>query len=341
VTSLLLTLLLAQPWMPYYSGDPRRYTVKYGSLTACSVSECSRWTGTNWACVAAGGGGSGLPADPSACSAGRFVTDQNASGVLTCAQVDYSNLSGTLPSHSHTDADIPNTITIDSAATCGTASLATDLDCAGCINPSVELGAAVGISEGGTGQASATAAFDALAPTTTQGDIIYHNGADNVRLPKGTGGQQLRMNAGATAPEWFTASAGTTIGYVEQVASLNAATTTDAATVYIGCALTAPTTTAAISRCYVPKAGSIKVAYLYARAGTAGTGEAWTCNVRLNNTTDTAIATVSSATQDRVWSNTGLNITVAVGDYIEFKCVQPTWATNPANVTYMGLFYVE
>lgn len=48
--------------------------------------------------------------------------------------------------------------------------------------------------------------FDALAPTTTQGDIIFRNATVNTRLPKGTTLQQLRMNAGATAPEWFTAS---------------------------------------------------------------------------------------------------------------------------------------
>jgi hypothetical protein len=41
-----------------------------------------------------------------------------------------------------------------------------------------------------------------------QGDILYHDGSDLVRLPKGTGGQQLKMNAGATAPEWSAAAGG-------------------------------------------------------------------------------------------------------------------------------------
>jgi len=65
--------------------------------------------------------------------------------------------------------------------------------------------ATVPISSGGTGQTTKTAAFDALAPTTTAGDTIYFNGTDNVRLPKGTAGQALVMNSGATAPEWGTA----------------------------------------------------------------------------------------------------------------------------------------
>jgi hypothetical protein len=67
----------------------------------------------------------------------------------------------------------------------------------------------VPISSGGTGQTTATAAFDALAPTTTQGDTIYYNGTDNVRLAKGTAGQALVMNSGATAPEWGTAGIST------------------------------------------------------------------------------------------------------------------------------------
>jgi hypothetical protein len=37
-----------------------------------------------------------------------------------------------------------------------------------------------------------------------QGDILYHGATDYARLAKGTASQQLRMNAGATAPEWAT-----------------------------------------------------------------------------------------------------------------------------------------
>jgi len=70
--------------------------------------------------------------------------------------------------------------------------------------------ATVPISSGGTGQTTATAAFDALAPTTTAGDTMYFNGTDVVRLGIGTAGQALVVNSGATAPEW--GSAGITTG---------------------------------------------------------------------------------------------------------------------------------
>jgi hypothetical protein len=60
------------------------------------------------------------------------------------------------------------------------------------------------ITDGGTGASSALTAFNNLSPLTTQGDILYRNATDNTRLPKGTANQMLRMNSGATAPEWYT-----------------------------------------------------------------------------------------------------------------------------------------
>ena len=43
----------------------------------------------------------------------------------------------------------------------------------------------------------------AAAKATTQGDTFYATGANALaRLAKGTAGQVLRMNSGATAPEW-------------------------------------------------------------------------------------------------------------------------------------------
>ena len=45
---------------------------------------------------------------------------------------------------------------------------------------------------------------------TTQGDILYRDGSGLQRLPKGTAGQVLQMNSGATAPEYGDISAGLT-----------------------------------------------------------------------------------------------------------------------------------
>lgn len=98
-------------------------------------------------------------------------------------------------------------------------------------------GTDLAIGNGGTGQSTATAAFDALAPTTTQGDIIYHNGTDNVRLAKGTASQVLTMNSGATAPEWADAAAGSSSmdrGQLFGLTMSNAADTVNDITVAAG-----------------------------------------------------------------------------------------------------------
>lgn len=67
----------------------------------------------------------------------------------------------------------------------------------------------LGIANGGTGQTTATAAFDALAPTTTKGDIIVSDGTDNVRLAVGTtNGHVLTVdNTTATGVKWAAVSA--------------------------------------------------------------------------------------------------------------------------------------
>ena len=50
---------------------------------------------------------------------------------------------------------------------------------------------ALPIGNGGTGQATAVAGFNALAPTTTRGDLITRDATNNVRKALGTSGQVL------------------------------------------------------------------------------------------------------------------------------------------------------
>jgi hypothetical protein len=72
----------------------------------------------------------------------------------------------------------------------------------------ITMAGTLAIANGGTGQTTATAAFDALAPTTTKGDIIVYNGTDNVRLAIGTDGQALFADsAEASGVKWDTISA--------------------------------------------------------------------------------------------------------------------------------------
>lgn len=62
------------------------------------------------------------------------------------------------------------------------------------------IGGTLSISKGGTGQTSASAAFDALSPMTTAGDIVYGGtSGTGTRLAAGTNTQVL---IGGTTPSW-------------------------------------------------------------------------------------------------------------------------------------------
>jgi hypothetical protein len=68
---------------------------------------------------------------------------------------------------------------------------------------------AVAIAQGGTGQTTASAAFDALSPITATGDLIVGNGVDSAtKLPIGTTGYVLTSN-GTTAVWQATAATAT------------------------------------------------------------------------------------------------------------------------------------
>jgi hypothetical protein len=135
-------------------------------------------------------------------------------------------------------------------------------------------------------------------------------------------------------------SGGAGLGYVINVMALTSSPV-DAQTVYFGMMPKAPITTANVSKVYIRKAGTLKIAEIYCYSGTAGTGEAWSLYVRKNNTTDYLIATLSVTTSERVFTNSALSITLVAGDYIELKSIQPTWVTNPLTTIYGGYLYIE
>jgi hypothetical protein len=135
-------------------------------------------------------------------------------------------------------------------------------------------------------------------------------------------------------------SGGGGLGYTINVQALTSSPV-DAQTVYFGMLPKAPITTANVSKVYVRKTGTIKIAEIYCYSGTAGTNQAWSLYIRKNNTTDYLIGTLSVATSERIFTNSALNIAMAVGDYFEIKGVQPTWTTNPLTTIYGGYVYIE
>lgn len=166
----------------------------------------------------------------------------------------------------------------------------------------------------------------------------------NKLVPTQTGQSGKILSTNGTSYQWLsTLPIATVTGYSGYSINVQALTSspTDAQTIYFGMLPKAPVTAAATSKIYIRQAGTIKRAEIYCYSGTAGTNEAWPVSIRLNNTTDTQIASVSLATSERVFSNTALSIAVSAGDYIEIKSVNPTWATNPLTCIFGGYIYIE
>lgn len=111
------------------------------------------------------------------CGANTFATSVDLLGAWTCTQPSFANLSGAA-----TDAQIPNNITVDLAT------LATTATTANAVAANSVTGAGIALG------------------SDAQGDIMFYNGTDYVRLAPGTSGQFLKTQGAAANPVWATAA---------------------------------------------------------------------------------------------------------------------------------------
>ena len=132
-------------------------------------------------------GGSGAPTDATYITqtANASLTNEQALSGLTTGIVKVTNGTGVLSTAVAGDFPTLNQNTTGTAA---------------------NVTGTVAIANGGTGQTGATAAFDALGPGTTKGDIIVHNGTDHIRLAVGTNNHVLTADsAQASGVKWAAA----------------------------------------------------------------------------------------------------------------------------------------
>ena len=134
-------------------------------------------------------------------SAGTSIYAQGGANIL----VDSPRGTMTLSNIDLLDSTTQQTIEDDMVAL-DNLTTAAALVTVGTIGTGVWEGDAVAIGFGGTGAAAKEAAFDALSPVTTEGDIIFRNATVNTRLARGSTGQVLTSTA--TTIEWGSAGSG-------------------------------------------------------------------------------------------------------------------------------------
>ncbi len=163
---------------------------------------------------------------------------------------------------------------------------------------------------------------------------------------------ETTINFGTDVPQLFQLiiEAVAARGYILTMGTFSSISPADATTYYFGNPVASITTNEGFGRIYIPKAGTIKAAYInFLRfAGNNGSNEVSTVSIRLNGTTDyqvTAALTLDdnslSSGGTNLASNTSLSIPVVAGDYIEIKWLTATWVTNPTIIRPTGSIYIE
>jgi len=146
-----------------------------------------------------------LAANPADCSSDTYATTIAASGALTCATVTNAGLAGSIAASKL---------------------VATDITTIGTITSGTWTGTTIALANGGTGQATKAAAFDALSPMTTVGDIIIGGASGTgTRFAKCSDGQIIKYAAGTVGCGADTTGAGS-LGY-RAVASADSTTASD------------------------------------------------------------------------------------------------------------------
>jgi hypothetical protein len=156
----------------------------------------------------------------------------------------------------------------------------------------------------------------ALNPSTTLGDIEYRSATanTNTRLPLGTAGQVLKVNSGATAPEWATDASGMTNPMTTTGDTIYSSSGSTPARLAIGSTGNVLTVAGGVPTWAAPAGASIT----YADAAVA-TSEATTSSSYTNLTTNGPEVTLTTSTKALVIISSSCRIDTADrGAYASF-----------------------
>jgi hypothetical protein len=147
------------------------------------------------------------------------ITNSAPDQTVSLTGAGTTSISGTYPSFTVTSNDqytgtvtsVGGTGTVNGISLSGTVTSSGNLTLGGTLSNvslSTQVTGTLPIANGGTGQTTQTAAFDALSPLTTKGDLISNNGTNDVRVPVGTNGYVLTADSTAASGVAWAAGGG-------------------------------------------------------------------------------------------------------------------------------------
>ena len=142
---------------------------------------------------------------------------------------------------------------------------------------------------------------------------------------------------------WATPAGGAATTFSYYTLPFQALTTTPARNVsnYMGFLPKAPVTVAATSKMTVPRDGVVERVEIYDYSGTPGTAETYGYYIMKNNAEELWINNLTVATNERVFSNSTIRLSVAAGDYLEIRRRHPGWVTQPTLNIVGGYVFIN
>ncbi len=171
------------------------------------------------------------------------------------------------------------------------------------------------IGKGGTGQTAQAAAFDALAPGTTKGDVLVHGASDHERLGIGSNDEVLTADSGeSTGVKWAPSpTRSTVLGFSGAQASL-----TGPSTRYLGFGCANVVNSELYAQLYCPVAGTVKNLYVWVQ--TNSTSATCTVTIRLNGVS-TALTVSFGSGVTGLQTDLSNSFSVAIGDKLGIQAV--------------------
>ncbi len=261
---------------------PTWVTPNAGTVTAVSVASSNGFTGSS--------SGGATPAITIATSVTGVIKGNGTAVSAAVSGTDYSAGTSALSTGILKSTTSTGALTIAVAGDFPTLNQNTS-------GSAASLSATLAIGSGGTGQTTQTAAFDALQPMTTGGDIIYGGASGTgTRLANGSSGNVLTSNGGTSAPSWQAPGAATikmAIISEQQTSGTNGGTATNGVQTRTLNTLVDPNSivTSLSTNQFTLPAGTYYIDGA-APARSAGVHRAWVKNV-----TDSTVAIVGQSSQ--------------------------------------------